>query len=139
MAIERTFGIIKPNVVQNKHMGEILSAIEGAGFSIRGMRLAHLSSGIVRGFYTEHLAKPFFPELEAFMTEGPLVLLILEAENAIGKWRDLMGATDPSKAAPGTLRQRFSDSFTRNAVHGSDSPSSAEREIRYFFSAFDMF
>ena len=137
MSLERTLGIIKPNAVQNRHVGDILSAIEGEGFAIRGLRMVRLSSGIIRGFYAEHVSKPFFPELEAFMSEGPLVLLILEGENVISRWREIMGATDPSKAAPGTLRQRYSDSFTKNAVHGSDSPVSAEREVNYFFSAFD--
>jgi len=138
MSIERTLGIIKPNAVQNRNVGEIVSAVEGAGFTIRGLKMTRLSSQIIRGFYAEHVSKPFFPELEEFMSEGPLVLMVLEGEDAIHHWRELMGATDPAKAAPGTLRKKYADSFTRNAVHGSDSPASADREVHYFFSAFDM-
>jgi nucleoside-diphosphate kinase len=138
MSIERTLGIIKPNAVQNRNVGEIVSAVEGAGFTIRGLKMTRLSSQIIRGFYAEHVSKPFFPELEEFMSEGPLVLMVLEGEDAIHHWRELMGATDPAKAAPGTLRKKYADSVTRNAVHGSDSPASADREVHYFFSAFDM-
>jgi len=138
MALEQTFAIIKPDAVQAGHVGEILSAIEREDFRIRGLRAARLHEGLVEGFYMEHLQKPFFPELKAFMTEGPVILMVLEAEDAIRRWRDLMGATDSSKAAPGTLRSRFGHGITRNAVHGSDAPASAEREIRYFFSAFDL-
>jgi nucleoside-diphosphate kinase len=138
MSIERTFGIIKPNAVLNGHVGEIISAIEREGFTIHGLRMAHLSSELIRGFYAEHVAKPFFKDLETFMLEGPVILMVIEGENAIARWRELMGATDPSKAAPGTLRRKFADSFTKNAVHGSDAPASAERDVHYFFSAFDM-
>jgi nucleoside-diphosphate kinase len=138
MAIERTFGIIKPNAVQNGHVGEIISAIEREGFTIHGLRMAHLSSELIKGFYAEHVAKPFFKDLEAFMLEGPVILMVIEGENAIARWRELMGATDPAKAAPGTLRRKFADSFTKNAVHGSDAAATAEREVHYFFSAFDM-
>jgi nucleoside-diphosphate kinase len=138
MSIERTLGIIKPNAVQNRNVGEIVSAVEGAGFTIRGLKMTRLSSQIIRGFYAEHVSKPFFPELEEFMSEGPLVLMVLEGEDAIHHWRELMGATDPAKAAPGTLRKKYADSVTRNAVHGSDSPASADRDVHYFFSAFDM-
>lgn len=139
MAIERTFGIIKPNAVQSGHAGEILSAIEGEGFTIRGLRMVRLNSDLIQGFYAEHVSKPFFKELEAFMLQGPVILMVIEGENAIARWREIMGATDPAKAAPGTLRRRFADSLTRNAVHGSDGPASAEREVNYFFSAFDLF
>lgn len=138
MSIERTFGIIKANAVQNGNMGHILTAIEGAGFKVRGLRMARLTADICKGFYAEHVHKGFYPDLEAFMTEGPVVLLCLEAENAIQKWRDLMGATDPAKAAAGTLRKIYGESLSRNAVHGSDSPESAAREVAYFFSAFDL-
>ena len=138
MSIERTFGIIKANAVQNGNIGHILSAIEGAGFQVRGLRLARLTAEICKGFYAEHVGKGFYPELEAFMTEGPVVLLCLEAENAIQRWRDLMGATDPAKAAEGTLRKLYGETMGRNATHGSDSPASAAREVSYFFSAFDL-
>nr|WP_320131046.1 nucleoside-diphosphate kinase [uncultured Holophaga sp.] len=138
MALEMTFGIIKPNAVQDRHIGEILTAIEQAGFTLRGMKLTTLSSPVVRGFYREHLAKPFFPDLETFMTEGPVVLLALEAEDAIRRWRELMGVTDSDKAAPGTLRRRFGMGITRNAVHGSDSQANAEAEIHHFFNAFEL-
>lgn len=138
MTLERTFAIIKPNAVANGDTGAILTEIGKAGFTVRGMRLTQLTTGQARGFYAEHVGKGFFPDLEAFMTEGPVVVLCLEAENAIQRWRDLMGATDPAKAAEGTLRKRFADSFTRNAVHGSDAPASAQREIAFFFSTCDL-
>jgi nucleoside-diphosphate kinase len=138
MAIERTFGIIKPNAVKACQVGQIISEIEGAGLALRGMRLARLTPEICKEFYQEHVAKPFYPSLESFMVEGPVVLLCLEAEHAIQLWRDLMGATDPAKAAPGTLRARFGADHTRNATHGSDSPASAQRELGFFFGAYDL-
>ena len=138
MALERTFAIIKPNAVRNGHVGEIISAIEREGFTIHGLRMVNLNKGLVEGFYAEHVQKKFFPELEAFMLEGPVLLMVIEGEAAIGRWRDLMGVTDPAKAAPGTLRRKFGDDLTRNAVHGSDGPATAEREVHYFFSAFDL-
>lgn len=138
MEIQRTFAIIKANAVKNGHMGEILTAIEQAGLTPRGLRLARLTPKVCQEFYAEHVGKPFYPSLEEFMVEGPVVLLCLEGENAILRWRDLMGATDPAKAAPDTLRARFGESHTRNAVHGSDSPTSAARELGFFFGAFDL-
>ena len=138
MALERTFAIVKPNAVQGGHIGEILGAVERAGFALRGLRMVLLSPEVVQGFYADHVHKGFYPELEAFMTEGPVVLMVLEAEDAIQRWRDLMGATDPAKAAEGTLRRQFGENVGRNAVHGSDAPATAEREIHYFFSAFDL-
>ena len=137
MSIEQTFGIIKANAVQDGNIGNILAAIEKAGFKLRGMRMARLTPELCKGFYAEHVGKGFYPELEAFMTEGPVVLLCLEAENAILRWRELMGATNPEKAAEGTLRKLYGASLSRNATHGSDSPESAAREVSYFFSAFD--
>lgn len=137
MSVEQTFAIIKANAVQDGNVGNILSAIEKTGFAIRGMRMARLTPAICKGFYAEHVGKGFYPELEAFMTEGPVVLLCLEAENAILRWRELMGATDPAKAAEGTLRKLYGKNMGRNATHGSDSPASAAREVSYFFSAFD--
>ncbi|WP_005034295.1 nucleoside-diphosphate kinase [Holophaga foetida] len=138
MALERTFAIIKPNAVQDGHIGEIISAIEREGFTIHGLRMVHLNKELIEGFYQEHIHKGFFPELETFMMEGPVVLMVLEGEDAIRRWRELMGVTDSSKAAPGTLRNRFGRGITHNAVHGSDAPASAEREVHYFFSAFDL-
>lgn len=138
MAQERTFAIIKPNAVQDRHIGEIITAIEEGGFTIHGLKLARLDPGILAGFYREHIGKPFYPDLEAFMTEGPVVLLVLGGEDAVRRWRDLMGATDSSQAAPGTLRRRFGKGISRNAVHGSDAPESAAREIAHFFNAFEL-
>jgi nucleoside-diphosphate kinase len=138
MPIERTFAIIKPNAVQAGKAGLIISEIESSGLTIRGMRLARLTPELCKEFYAEHVSKPFYPDLEAFMVEGPVVLLCLEGEDAIVRWRDLMGATNPAKAAPGTLRARFGEDHTRNATHGSDSPASAVRELGFFFGAYDL-
>ncbi len=138
MGIERTFAIIKTNAVKAGNVGRILSEIEGAGLVLKGMRLAHLTPEVCQEFYQEHVGKPFYPSLEAFMVEGPVVLMCLEGENAILRWRDLMGATDPAKAAPGTLRAKYGENHTRNATHGSDSPASATRELGFFFGAYDL-
>lgn len=138
MALERTFAIIKPNAVTNGHIGEIISAAEREGFTVHGMRMAHLNKELIKGFYIDHVNKRFYSELEEFMLEGPVVLMVLEGEDVIQRWRDIMGVTDPTKAAPGTLRRKFGDDVTRNAVHGSDAAATAEREVRYFFSAFDL-
>lgn len=138
MALQRTFAIIKPNAVRNGHIGEIISAIEREGFSIHGLRMAQLNKELIKGFYIDHIQKGFYPELEAFMLEGPVVLMALEGENVIARWREIMGATDPTKAAVGTLRRKFGEDVTKNAVHGSDAPETAQREVMYFFSAFDL-
>lgn len=139
MAVERTFAIIKPDAVKAGHVGEIVGTIERSGLAVRGMKLTRLTPAICKGFYHEHVGKGFYPELEAFMTEGPVVILCLEGEGAILKWRDLMGATDPAKAADGTLRKRFGSNIGRNATHGSDKPESAAFEVGYFFNqAFDL-
>lgn len=139
MAVERTFAIIKPDAVAAGHIGEILDAIVTGGLAVRGMKLTRLTPAICKGFYHEHVAKGFYPELEAFMTEAPVVILCLEGDGAILKWRDLMGATDPAKAADGTLRKRFGTNIGRNATHGSDRPESAAFEVGYFFNqAFDL-
>lgn len=138
MALQRTFAIIKPNAVRNGHIGEIISAIEREGFSIHGLRMAQLNKELIQGFYIDHIQKGFYPDLEAFMLEGPVVLMVLEGENVIARWREIMGATDPTKAAVGTLRRKFGEDVTKNAVHGSDAPETAQREVRYFFSAFDL-
>lgn len=138
MAHEMTFAIIKPNAIKNGHIGEIISAIEREGWRIHALRMVHLSKELIRGFYIEHVEKPFFPELETFMLEGPVVLMAIEGPNVIARWREIMGATDPTKAAVGTLRRKYGEDMTRNAVHGSDAPATAEREVHYFFSAFDL-
>ena len=138
MALERTFAIVKPDAVQAGHIGEILSTIEQDGLRIVGLKLTRLTPAICKGFYHEHVSKGFYAELEAFMTEGPVAIMVLEGENAILRWRDLMGATDPAKAAEGTLRKRFGASIGRNATHGSDKPESAAFEVSYFFNAFEQ-
>ncbi len=139
MALERTFAIVKPDAVKAAQVGEILSAIEQSGLAIKGLKLTRLTPSICQGFYHEHVGKGFYQELEAFMTEGPVVLMVLEGENAILRWRDLMGATNPAQAAEGTLRKRFGTNIGRNATHGSDKPESARFEVGYFFNAFEQF
>lgn len=138
MALERTFAIVKPDAVAAGHTGEILAAIEAAGLRLAGLKLTRLTPGLCRGFYHEHVGKGFYPTLEAFMTEGPVVLMVLEGEGAILRWRELMGATNPELAAEGTLRRRFGTAITRNATHGSDRPESAAFEVAYFFNAFEQ-
>lgn len=129
----RTFGIIKPDAVKNKHVGGIVSMIEAAGFTIAGMRLLTMTKEQAGDFYAVHKERPFYGELVEFMTEGPVVVLALEAENAVQKWRDLMGATNPANAAEGTIRKKYAESIGRNAVHGSDSPENAAIELKFFF------
>ncbi|HUA20692.1 MAG TPA: nucleoside-diphosphate kinase [Bryobacteraceae bacterium] len=138
MAIEQTFAIIKPDAVEAKHTGQILSMIEHAGFRIRGMKMTRLSKQQAEGFYEIHRSKPFFGGLVTFMTEGPVVLLVLERENAIKHWREVMGATNPEKAAEGTIRKKFANNIERNAVHGSDAPETAAVEIPFFFSLAEL-
>jgi nucleoside-diphosphate kinase len=130
---ERTFAIIKPDAVERRMAGKILARIEEAGFTVRGMRLQHLSKREAEGFYAVHKERPFFGGLTDFMSSGPCVLLALEAPDAIKKWRTLMGATDPAKADAGTLRKDFGSSIERNATHGSDAPETAAFELGYFF------
>ena len=131
--MERTFAIIKPDAVASGKAGQILARIEGAGFAVKAMRLQHLSKREAEGFYAVHRERPFFGELTDFMSSGPCVLLALEAPDAIKKWRTLMGATDPAKADPGTLRRDFGTSIGNNATHGSDAPETAAFELGYFF------
>ena len=133
MAIEKTFSIIKPNAVAKNNIGKILDRFESKGLRICAAKFTKLSKEKAEGFYIEHKERPFFGSLVGFMTSGPVLLLALEGENAVMLNREIMGATDPSKAAPGTIRKDFADSIEANAVHGSDSPASAEREISYFF------
>ena len=136
--MERTFAIIKPDAVGRQLIGSIVTRIEQAGFRIRAMRLAHLTKREAEGFYAVHRDKPFFGGLTDFMSSGPAVLMVLEADGAISKWRDLMGATDPAKAAPGTLRREFGTSIGSNATHGSDAPETAAYEIGYFFRGMEL-
>ena len=131
--MERTFAIIKPDAVERNLIGKILERIESNGFKIAGMKKAQLSQKEAKGFYYVHKERPFFDSLTEFMCSGPVVLLILEKENAITAWRDLMGATNPSDAKPGTIRHKFGTELEKNVVHGSDSPESAERELNIFF------
>jgi nucleoside-diphosphate kinase len=131
--METTFAIIKPDAVERRLTGQILARIEAAGFTIRAMRRQHLSKKQAEGFYAVHAERPFFTELTTFMSSGPCVLLALEAPDAIKKWRDAMGATDPAKAEAGTLRKEFGESIGRNATHGSDAPETAAFELGYFF------
>lgn len=137
MSLQRTFGAIKPDAVANGHVGEILAAIEEKGFKIVAMKLMHLTQSQAEGFYYVHKERPFFGELVTFMTEGPIVAMILEKDNAIADWRQLMGATNPNDAEEGTLRKRFGAGIERNAVHGSDAEETAAFESRYFFNAME--
>jgi len=136
--MQRTFAIIKPDAVRSQAAGQILSRIEGAGFAVRALRMIHMSKAEAEGFYHVHREKPFFGGLTDFMSSGPCVVLCLEAPDAIRKWRDLMGATDPAKAAPGTLRKDFGSSIDNNATHGSDAPETAAFELGYFFRGIEL-
>jgi nucleoside-diphosphate kinase len=131
--MQRTLAIIKPDAVANKHAGKIISRIETEGFRIVGMRLVNLSQKDAEGFYAVHRDKPFFGDLTAFMSSGPAVVLCLEADDAISKWRTAMGATNPENADEGTIRKMFATNIEKNAVHGSDAPETAAVEIAYYF------
>ena len=134
MSIEKTLSIVKPDAVEKNIIGKIYSRFEDAGLKIVASKMLHLSEEKAQGFYAEHKDRPFFGELVEFMTSGPVVVQVLEGENAIAAHRELMGATDPAKAAEGTIRRDFAEKVDRNAVHGSDSATSAAREIAYFFN-----
>jgi nucleoside-diphosphate kinase len=136
--MERTFAIIKPDAVAAGKAGAILAKIEENGFKIRGAKMTRISQAQAEGFYGVHKERPFFKSLVTFMTEGPVVVLALERENAIAKWRELMGATNPANAAEGTIRKEFADSIERNAVHGSDAPETAAVEIPFFFATSEL-
>jgi len=138
MATERTLAMIKPDAVGRGLSGEILSRIQKAGFSIRAIKSMWMSLGEAQGFYAVHKARPFFGELTAFMSSGKSIVMVLEAENAISKWRDTMGATDPAKAAPGTIRRDLGTSIQNNCTHGSDAPETAAFEIGFFFSGHEL-
>ncbi len=139
MAVERTLSIIKPDAVAKNVIGQIYSRFENAGLKVVAARMAHLSQAQAEGFYAVHRERPFFKDLVSFMISGPVMIQVLEGEGAIGKNRELMGATDPKKAAPGTIRADFADSIDANAVHGSDGPDTARQEIGYFFPSLDVF
>ena len=133
MATERTLSIIKPDAVAKNAIGEIIARFEKAGLKVVAAKMLHLSEEKAGGFYAEHKERPFFKDLVGFMTSGPVVVQVLEGDDAIAKNRDLMGATNPKEAAPGTIRADFAVSIDENAVHGSDAPETAEREIAFFF------
>ena len=133
MAVEQTLSIIKPDAVKKNVIGKILARFEDAGLRIVAARMMHLSRKEAEGFYAVHRERPFFKDLVDFMISGPVLVQVLEGENAIAKNRELMGATDPKKAAKGTIRADFADSIDANAVHGSDGPDTAKKEIAYFF------
>lgn len=139
MAVEQTLSIIKPDAVAKNAIGAIVARFEQAGLRIVAQRMKHLSRQEAEGFYAEHRERPFFGDLVTFMTSGPVVVQVLEGEGAILKNRELMGATDPKKADAGTIRADFADSIDANAVHGSDSATSAAREIAYFFAATEVY
>jgi nucleoside-diphosphate kinase len=133
MAIERTFGIVKPDAVEKGAIGGVLDLIEKGGLRIVGLRLTHLAQAQAEGFYAVHKERPFFKDLVKFMTSGPCVVMALEGDNAIARYRELMGPTDSKKAPPGTIRNKYGTDIERNAVHGSDGPDTARFELGYFF------
>ncbi|HEU4644623.1 MAG TPA: nucleoside-diphosphate kinase [Burkholderiales bacterium] len=139
MAVERTLSIIKPDAVKKNAIGEILARFERAGLRIVAARMMHLSRAEAEGFYAVHRERPFFKDLVDFMGSGPVVVQVLEGPDAVAKNRELMGATDPKKAAKGTIRADFAESIDANAVHGSDGPETARTEIAYFFPACEVF
>lgn len=138
MSLQRTFGMIKPDAVANSYVGDILNVIRDSGFRIVGMKMRRIARPEAEAFYAVHKERPFYPSLVTFVSEGPVVVLVLEGENAIAKWRDVMGATNPANAAEGTIRKKFAESIERNAVHGSDAPETAAQEIPFFFTAAEL-
>jgi nucleoside-diphosphate kinase len=136
--MDLTLAIIKPDAVERQLAGQIIDRIERAGFRLRAMRLVRLSKAGAEGFYAVHREKPFFGRLTDYMSSGPAIVIVLEAPDAIKRWRDVMGATDPAKAAPGTIRKDFGTSIERNATHGSDAPETAAFEIGYFFRGLEL-
>ena len=136
--MERTFAIIKPDAVKKGYTGRILARIEEAGFRVCAMRMLHMTKTEAEGFYYVHRERPFFGGLTDFMSSGPCIVMCLEAADAIRKWRDLMGATDPAKAGAGTLRKEFGASIDNNATHGSDAPDTAAFELGYFFRGLEL-
>jgi len=139
MKKERTLSIIKPDAVGKNHIGDIISRFEKAGLHVVAAKMVHLSQKQAEGFYAVHKERPFFKDLVSFMVTGPVLVMVLEGPDAILKNREIMGATDPKKAAPGTIRADFAQSIDENAVHGSDAPETAQHEISYFFSAQELY
>ena len=139
MAVEKTLSIVKPDAVAKNVIGQITSRFEKAGLRITAARMTQLSQAEAEGFYAVHRARPFFQDLVKFMTSGPIMVQVLEGENAIARNRELMGATDPRKADKGTIRADFADSIDANSVHGSDSPDTARAEVAYFFPALEIY
>jgi nucleoside-diphosphate kinase len=135
---ERTLAIIKPDAVERACAGKILGRIEEEGFRIVALRMVHLTRPEAEGFYAVHRERPFFHDLTAFMSSGPCIVLVLEAEHAIRRWREVMGATDPAEAGEGTLRRLYATNIERNACHGSDAPATAATEIAYFFGGIEL-
>ena len=138
MALERTLSIVKPDGVQKNLIGEVYRRFEQAGLKVIGVRMLQLTQAQAEGFYAVHRERPFFKDLVRYMTSGPVIVQVLEGESAIARHRDIMGATDPKKAAPGTIRADLATSIEQNVVHGSDAPDTAVREIAYFFSATEL-
>ena len=138
MAVERTLSIVKPDAVEKNRIGAIVAMIEGAGLKVRAMRMIHLSRKQAEGFYYVHRERKFFGELVEFMTRSPVVVMCLEGENAIARYREVMGATDPDKAAAGTIRKQHGSNIGENACHGSDAAETAAFEIGYFFPGYDL-
>lgn len=136
--MEQTLTILKPDTVAAGHAGSVVARIEEAGFRIRAARMLHMTTPQAEGFYAVHRERPFFGDLVRFMTEGPVIVMVLEAADAVRRLRELMGATDPAKAEKDTIRQVFGTSIERNAIHGSDGPDTAATEIAYFFSRLDL-
>ena len=135
---QRTLAIVKPDAVAKGAAGKIIAKIEESGFTIIAAKMIHMTDAQARGFYIVHKDRPFYASLCAFMTQGPCIPMVLEGDNAIQRWRDLMGATNPANAAPGTIRKEFASSIEANAVHGSDAPETAAFEIPYFFSSLEL-
>ena len=138
MSVERTFAMVKPDAVASGHAGDILNVIRDNGFRIVGLKLRRISRPEAEAFYAVHKERPFYGSLVTFMTEGPVLAMVLERENAIAKWREVMGATNPANAAEGTIRKQFAESIERNAAHGSDGPETAAQEIPFFFSTAEL-
>jgi len=138
MSVERTFSIIKPDAMAAGQAGAILAMIQEAGFKVLGLRMTRLTETQAQGFYAVHRERPFYAGLVKFMTEGPVIVMALEREDAIKKLREVMGATNPANAAEGTIRKRFASNIERNCIHGSDAPETAEVELRFFFSTSDL-
>ena len=138
MALERTFGIVKPDAVEKSAVGGVIEMIEKAGLKIVGVRMVKLSDAQARAFYDVHKERPFFPDLVKFMTSGPAVVMAIEGESAVARYREVMGPTDSKKAPAGTIRNKYGTNIERNAVHGSDGPDTAKAELSFFFAGLDL-